>query len=60
MTQRRVDNAPRATDMWKLSLHQLVESVRAIAPEAEEVKNDDRKASASYREGAAQRKKKCK
>jgi len=20
-TQKRVDNAPRATDMWKLSLH---------------------------------------
>lgn len=29
-------------------------------PEAEEVKNDDRKASASYREGAAQRKRKRK
>ena len=57
-TKKHINNAPRATDRWKLSLHESVESVKTIAPEAE--KKDDRKASASYREGEAQRKRKHK
>lgn len=39
----------RATDRWKLSLHESVESVRTIAPEAEEVNKEDRKGTASCR-----------
>jgi len=55
-TKPRSDNAPRATDVWKLSLHESVESVLTIAPNATEVTTDDRAVSASYREGDAQQK----
>ena len=49
-TKKRSDNARRATDWWKLSLHESVESIRKIAPEAEEVTTDYRAVSSSYRE----------
>jgi hypothetical protein len=49
-TKPRSDNAPRATDVWKLSLFESLVSVLATAPNATEVNDDDRKASASNRE----------
>jgi hypothetical protein len=56
-TKPRSDNARRATDVWKISLHESVVSVLAIAPDATEVNKADRAVSASYREGKAQRRK---
>lgn len=49
-TKKRADNTPRASDKWKISLHESVESVMTIAPGAEEVKKEDQAASASYHE----------
>jgi len=57
MTKLRKDNAPRASDKWKLSLHESEEVVKLIAPDATEVNKADRAVSASFREGQAQRKK---
>jgi len=54
-TKKQICNAPRASDLWKLSLHESVESIRKIAQEAEEVTTEDRKVSASYRKGEVQR-----
>jgi hypothetical protein len=54
-TQPRSDTARRATDLWKLSLHESEESVKAFAPEATRVTTDERKVSESYREDEAQR-----
>lgn len=54
-TKKRFNNAPRASDWWKLSLHESVESIRKIAQEAEEVTTEDREVSASYRKGEVQR-----
>ena len=59
-TKPRSDNAPRATDVWKLSHFESLVSVLATAPNATEVNDDDRKASASYRERGAQQKRKRK
>jgi hypothetical protein len=47
--------APRASDWWKLSLHESEDSVKAIAPGATRVTTDERKVSESYRESEAQR-----
>jgi hypothetical protein len=55
--QTRNNSARRATDVWKISLHESVVSVLAIAPDATEVNKADRAVSASYREGKAKRKK---
>jgi hypothetical protein len=49
-TQPRSDNARRATDLWKLSLHESEDSVKAFAPEATRVTTDDRAVSESSRE----------
>jgi hypothetical protein len=57
-TKPRKDNARRATDVWKISRHESLVSVLAIAPNATEVNDADRAVSASYREGEAQRKRK--
>jgi hypothetical protein len=54
-TRPRSDNARRATDLWKLSLHESEESVKAFAPEATRVNTDERKVSESYRKIDAQR-----
>jgi hypothetical protein len=53
----RNNSARRATDVWKISRHESVVSVLAIAPNATEVNDADRAVSASYREGEAQRSK---
>ena len=47
----RPDSARRATDWWRLSLHESEESVMVFAPEATRVTTDERKVSESYREG---------
>ena len=47
----RSDSARRATDWWRLSLHESEKSVKVFAPEATRVTTDERKVSESYREG---------
>jgi hypothetical protein len=49
-TQPRSNNPRRATDLWKLSLHESEDSVKALAPEATRVTTDDRAVSESSRE----------
>ena len=45
----RPDSALRATDKWELSMHETEEAIKLIAPNATEVNNTDREATASVR-----------
>ena len=45
----RPDSALRATDEWELSIHETEEAIKLIAPNATEVNNTDREATASVR-----------